>query len=137
MWNLDDKSIEEAKKKNRSKSYAQGLEEAKGWFHGPKHFPIAPSADKPKTTDKKKEIQKSRREKEEVLDMPPAKRAKRVAASVVEEELSESDEDAPYKIPYPDAKKAKRVRIMRKLGLSPPEGSMFKSHTRTSPNPVK
>lgn len=129
VWEFDEKSFEDAKKKNKAKSYQQGLEEAMEWFNSDKVFPVpgkAAAKSESKATNKPED--KKRKAKDPEADAPPTKKPKKAAATVVhDDDLSESEEDAPYKIPFPDPKKARRVRVMRKLGLYPPEGSLFKA----------
>jgi hypothetical protein len=126
-WDFDASTLGESKKKNKAKSYAQGLDEAQEWFNGPKILPVAST--EPDAATSKSDYRK-RRSTEGDADAPAAKRSHRKILGEGETS-SESDEDAPYKIPYPDAKKAKRVRVMRKLGLYPPEGSLFKAATHS------
>lgn len=117
--------MEDVKLSNKAKSYVQGVEEGLEWAKGPKILPSGP-LEKPKPEPKaaKRSEEKKRKSSEADADAPTAKRAKK-AVLVEEESDSESDSDAPYKIPYHDASKARRVRVMRKLGLYPPEGSLF------------
>ena len=115
------------KKKNKAKSYQQGLAEAKEWFQGDKMFPLpTKAAAKPEPKPVAKQEDKKRKAKDVETDAPPAKKSKKSPTTVHDDaHLSDSDDDVPFKIPFHDPKKARRVRVMRKLGLYPPEGSLF------------
>lgn len=172
-WDFVEKDIEEAKKKNKAKTYAQGLEEAKSWFHSDRVFPVygEDSDEEEEEEEEEEETEKSQKsekreknekgnkrdtkekvtkEKEELkpvnekkrksvtkdvdIEAPVAKKPRgRQQTGVIEggtghdEMAISSDEDAPYKVPFANIKKARRVRVMRKLGLYPPEGSLFKA----------
>lgn len=150
----------ELKKKNKTKVFTNGLHEASDWLESDQEFPVygeeeavseKPTERKkrltnsmkawlktsedveevPKPADKKRKSKESEVESKAVAP-PAAKKSKKAADVEVDEILSSSDEDAPYKAPYPDPKKARRYRIMRKLGLSPPDGSLFKTTNTAS-----
>lgn len=111
---------EELKKKNKAKQWRQGFEEAQEWLASDQEFPVY-------TPSKAELADKKRKAKEPELESPPAKKPKKASASapIDDDFLSSSEEDAPYKAQVADPKKARKVRVMRKLGLSPPDGSLF------------
>lgn len=121
------KEAEDLKKKNKTKQWRQGLEEAQEWLESDQVFPMFAQA-KGGAADKK------RKPKEVEAEAPPAKKPKKATsvAAVEDDFLSSSEEDAPYKATVADEKKARKVRVMRKLGLCPPEGSLFVTHTEKS-----